>query len=143
MEESNEVKEIREAIFKNLEARGGRISEELKKYLVDDRNLPYINNIFTYEELTWGKYKGLVEPLEFFNLLYAAYAFVTENKANPRTIIGRLDEMNLPADDKHFFLTKLSHLIRTGGRDLGNEQDKAMVACLGYILEMVKNLEVS
>lgn len=130
----------KEAIFKRLEERGGSLSEKIKKYLVDDSDSPYMANVFTYEALTWGEYKGLVEPLEFFNYLYAAYEFVKSNKATPLVVTERLAGMKLPDQDRHFFLSKLLRLILTGGRDSGNEQDKELINCSHHILEMFRGV---
>jgi len=62
MEEQTRLEKYRESFFRELEDRSGPISEEIKRYLLDDDNLPFLNNVLTYEELTSGLQSGLFDP---------------------------------------------------------------------------------
>jgi len=139
MEEIDKIREITEAIFRNLENRGAHLSKELKIYLVDDAGFPLMDNIFTYQELIWGDDKGIPEPLKFFEALYAACRFVIQTKATPNLIVERLDGMN--NIQKHFFLVKLMGLIRTNYKDI--EKDEELKSYLVYLSGIANSLRNS
>jgi len=112
--------------------KGQNQDEELDNYLTNDFN------IGVYEELTSDSEEPF-EPLEFFNLLYAQYEFVKNNKAKPLTVVKHLKRLNLNDDQKSCLFYYLCELIEN--ENPGREEfDKQMEICCGFIQKEVDRL---
>lgn len=95
-----------------------------------------------FNELT-SDYKGLFEPLEFFNLLKKQFDFVNSNKENPTLCIEHLVDLSINKSQLLFLLRKLELLIelfiKYGIVEL-NETDK-LRSCIYLLSEQREKLD--
>jgi hypothetical protein len=72
------------------------------------------DNIYLYRKLTESKnFRGLFDPLDFFNLLYEQLQFVLSNVfTDPQEVIDHLERLNLVKRKLHFLLYSMHYLIK-------------------------------
>jgi len=72
------------------------------------------DNIYLYRELTETKdFKGLFDPLDFFNLLYEQLKYCLDRvNIDTQRVIDHLIRINLVKRKLHFFLYSLHYLIK-------------------------------
>jgi hypothetical protein len=72
------------------------------------------DNIYLYRELTESKdFKGLFDPLDFFNLLYEQLKYCLDRvNIDTQLVIDHLEGLNLVKRKLHFFLYSLHYLIK-------------------------------
>lgn len=92
-------------------------------------------NIEIFHELTEDpEWKGLFEPLDFFNLLYEQFRIVRANKKKPVSVRNHLLKLDLDKHQFYYFIHSLQHLIYTEIVKFISDDDDLYV-CYSFILK--------
>ncbi len=117
---------------------------DVDDYLNNDFNVRVFQDL-TEEESWEGKsYKGLFDPLAFFNLLYEKWEVVIANKNRPYGITSHILGLDLSKEKLHFLLGRLASLIdekNEESRMYGEGYDEMLARCSEFLRNGYKKLE--